>query len=252
MTAIVAPTQGFRPFAAKELLDWWKRRAALITALAVSALGGIGTLATRIDELAGGVPSPAMLEPTSNVLGGQFDQWVVLAAIFGSIGLLVGERSSGTLAWTLSKPIARPALLVAKWLAAVAVLAVVAVVVPLSVSVAVATWAYGAVPDLPTVARFGVLLLAVAAFIVALDLALATKLDSVAGIAAIALAVFATPYLLGSIAPSIAAWWPTAIGATAGAVASGAPLEPASIAGWAIGLLAAGIAGVLIFSREDL
>jgi ABC-2 type transport system permease protein len=248
----IVHTQGFRAFLIKELREWWRRRAALTTAVAVSALGAIGTLATRIDELAGGVPTSAQLEPTANVLGAQFDQWVVLAAIFGSLGLVTTERATGTLAWTLSKPISRSAVLIAKWVAGVIVLAIAAVAIPLGVSVAIATVAYGGVADIADIATFGLCLVAVAAFIVALDLALATRLDSQAGIAAIAIAVFAAPYLIGSIAPSLAAWWPTAIGSLAGAIASGSALEYATLLGWAGSLVVAGAAGMLIFDREDL
>jgi hypothetical protein len=245
-------SQGFRPFLAKEVREWWRRRAALTTALAVSALGAIGTLAARIDEWAGGVPTAAQLDPTASVLGAQFGQWVVMAAIFGSVGLLTTERATGTLAWTLSKPISRPALLGAKWLGGVGVLTVTAVAIPLLVSTVVATLAYGAMPDLAIVVTFALGLTAVAAFIVALDLALATRVDSQAGIAAIAFAVFATPYLLGSLAPALATWWPTTIGVLAGDIASGAPLETATLVGWAGGLVVAATAGVLVLDREDL
>jgi ABC-2 type transport system permease protein len=251
MTAIVH-SQGFRAFVIKELRDWWRRRAALTTAVAVSVLGAIGTLATRIDEWGGGVPTTAQLDPTANVLGAQFYQWVVLAAIFGSLGLLTTERATGTLAWTLSKPISRSAVLIAKWVAGVVVLAMAAVAIPLGVSVAIATAAYGGVPDIATITTFGLCLVAVAAFIVALDLALATRLDSQAGIAAIAFAVFAAPYLIVSIAPSLAAWWPTAIGWLADAFASGSAIELATLLGWAGSMVVAGAAGILIFDREDL
>lgn len=252
MTAISIPAQGFRPFLAKELHEWWTRRAALTTFIVVSALGILGTLATRMDEAMGGVPTAAMLDPTTNVLGAKFDQWVVMAAIFGSLGLLTTERASGTLAWTLSKPISRSSLLLAKWSAAVVVIAIAGIALPLTVSAAVATTAYGSAPDVGTVATFGLLLAAVAAFIVALDLALATRLDSQAGIAAIAFAFFAAPYLLGSLAPAAAAFWPTAIGAIAGAVAVGGSLEAATLVGWAGSLVAAGAVGTLILGRTDL
>ena len=251
MTAILH-TQGFRAFLIKEFREWWRRRAALVTVVAVSVLGAIGTLATRIDEWAGGVPTSAQLDPTANVLGAQFDQWVMMAAIFGSLGLVTTERATGTLAWTLSKPISRSAVLIAKWVAGVIVLAIAAVAIPLGVSVAIATVAYGGVVDTTTIATFGLCLVAVAAFIVALDLALATQLDSQAGIAAIAFAVFAAPYLIGSIAPSLAAWWPTAIRSLAGVIASGSALELGTLLGWAGSMVVAGAAGMLIFDREDL
>jgi ABC-2 type transport system permease protein len=252
MIAIRPRTQGFRPILSKELHEWWARRAALVIFLAVAALGAIGTLATRIDETAGGVPDPAMLASTANVLNAKFDQWVVMAAILGTIGLLTAERGSGTLAWTLSKPVSRTALLGAKWTGAVMVTAVAAVALPLLVSVGIATVAYGGVPDIATVATFGLLLVAAAAFFVALDLALATRIDSQAGIAAIALAFFAAPFLLAGVLPALAVWWPTSIGVAAVDVASGAPLEVGTVLGWAAGLIVVGVLGAIALDREEL
>lgn len=243
---------GFRPLLAKELREWWRRRAAQTTLVVVSALTVIGTLAPRFDEIAGGVPSGSPFIPTAAVLGSKLDQWVVLAAIFASLGLVTPERVSGTLAWTLSKPVGRPALLLAKWVAGAIVLAVTAVVIPLVLSAGVATIAYGSAPDVATVATFGLLLIAVSASFVALELALATAIDSQAAIAAIAFAVFAAPYLFGSLSPAVATWWPTSIGAMAGSVALGEPMPVATLIGWLGGLLVCGVAGTSILTRKDL
>jgi ABC-2 type transport system permease protein len=249
MTEMLA---GTRPLLAKETRDWWRRRAAQTTLIAVSFLAAVGTLATRIDEMAGGVPNAAQLIPTANVLGSKLDQWVVLAAIFGSLGLVTTERASGTLAWTLSQPVGRPAFLLAKWVAAIVVFAVTAVVIPLAVSAGVATVAYGSPPDLVTVATFGLLLIAVTASFVALELALATALDSQAAIAAISFAVFAAPYLLGSLVPALAIWWPTSLAATAGPVALGEPIPVATVIGWLAGLLICSLGGSTLLSRRDI
>jgi ABC-type transport system involved in multi-copper enzyme maturation permease subunit len=252
MTATTPPLLGFRPFFRKELADWWQRRAALITFAVVAALGAMGTLATRIDELAGGVAEAAMLDPTANVLNAKFEDWILFAGIFASIGILTQERVMGTLAWTLSKPVSRSSVLLAKWTAAVVMLAVFAVALPLVVSVGIATWAYGSLPDLGSVAVFGLILVAVPAFFVGFNLALATRLGSQAGIAAAAFAVFGAPYLLVSFLPIVAEVWPTAMGAMAGAVAGGADPNLPTIAGWAVAVAAVGALGLLALGREDL
>jgi ABC-type transport system involved in multi-copper enzyme maturation permease subunit len=243
---------GFRPFLRKEVFEWWQRRAALVTFLVVSGLGIVGTLATRIDELAGGVPTAAELDPTANVLNAQFDQWILFAGIFASIGMLITERVTGTLAWTLSKPISRSSVLVAKWFGALIMLIAFAVILPLAVSVAVATWSYGGVPDLATVARFGLVLIALPAFFVALNLAVATRIDSQAAVAAIAFAVVGAPYLIGSFVPGVAELWPTSIAAMAAPFAIGEPANLPTVASWAISLVVIGLAGLLIFNREDM
>ncbi len=252
MTASIAPQPGFRPFLRKELQEWWLRRAALVTFVTVAAMGTVGTLATRIDEAAGGVPTAEMLNATVNIFNARFDQWVLMAGIFASIGMLVPERASGTLAWTLSKPVSRTSVLLAKWSAAVLMLALFAVVLPLAWMVGVATLSYGNVPDLAAIARYGGVLIALPALFVALNLALATRLDNQAGIAAISFGVAFAPYLLSAFGPSIADLWPSSIATVAGALAIGEPANGLTVVSWGLTVVVLGLAGLWIFNREDM
>lgn len=252
MIASTAPLRGFTPFLRKELSEWWRRRSALIILAVVSALGILGTLATRIDELGGGVPTAAMLDPTANVLGAQFDQWILFTGIFASIGMLTQERTTGTLAWTLSKPVSRASVLLAKWTAGVAVIGVFALVLPLAVSVAVATWSYGELPDLGAVGRFGLVLLGVPAFFVALNLALATRINSQAAIGAIALGVAGAPYLIGGFVPAAAELWPSSIVALAAPFATGTAPNVPTLVSWAVAVVALGLIGIMVLDREDM
>lgn len=252
MNVAKRPLQGFWPFFWKEISEWWKGRGALTTALVLSALGTLGTLSTRIDEWAGGIPTAAELDPTYNILGAQFQQWIVFASIFASIGMLIKERESGTLAWTLSKPVSRSALLLAKWLAGTVMLTVFGLVIPLTVNVGIATLAYGSLPDLGAVATMGAWMAAIPAFVVALNLALATRVQSQAAIAAIGFGVALAPYLANSFVPVVAELWPTSMAQMATMVAAGdAPYLP-TITSWAATLVVVGIGGLLVFSREDL
>jgi ABC-type transport system involved in multi-copper enzyme maturation permease subunit len=252
MNATAVPLQGFWPFFAKELSEWWKGRGALATVVVLSALGTLGTFATRIDELGGGTPTAAQLDPTSNILGAQFEQWIVFASIFASIGMLVSERSSGTLAWTLSKPVSRSALLLAKWSAGTLMLTAFGLVIPLAWTMGIATFAYGELPNPATIAEFGLLLAAAPAFIVALNLALATRLQSQGAIAAIGFAVAVTPYIASTFLPILAELWPTSMAHMATVVASGEAPNLPTITSWAVALVVVGGAGLLIFRGEDL
>lgn len=252
MNATTRPLQGFWPFFRKELSEWWKGRGALTTAVVLSALGTLGTLSTRIDELAGGIPTSAELDPTRNIIGAQFQQWIVFAALFASIGMLIKERDSGTLAWTLSKPVSRSALLLAKWLAGTLMLTVFGLFIPLAFSMGIATWAYGSVPDLGAVATMGAWMAAIPAFMVALNLALATRVQSQAAIAAIGFGIALAPYLANTFAPVIAQLWPTSMAQMATLVAAGeAPYVP-TVTSWAVTLVVVGLGGLFVFSREDL
>jgi ABC-type transport system involved in multi-copper enzyme maturation permease subunit len=252
MNAASRPLQGFWPFFSKELSEWWKGRGVLATVVVMSALGALGTLATRIDALAGGVPTPGELDPTNNILGSQFEQWIVYASIFASIGLLINERTSGTLAWTLSKPVSRSSLLVAKWAAATLMLTTFGLVVPLAVNTAIATWAYGGIPDLAAVAKLGLWMAAVPAFVVAFNLALATRVQSQGAIAAIGFAMALTPYIASTLSPVAAELWPTSMAQMATFVAAGGAPNLPTVAAWALALVLVGGVGLLRFSREDL
>jgi ABC-type transport system involved in multi-copper enzyme maturation permease subunit len=253
MTAATFSMQGFRPFLRKEVSEWGQRRASAATFVGVTALGLLATLATRIDELASGsVPLAADLDPTANVIGAQFEQWVLFASIFGSIGLMIGERGSGTLAWTLSKPMSRSSFLLTKWVVAVVMLGLFGIALPLAVCVAVATLAYGSTPDLARVATLGIVLLALPAFFVALNLALSTRTNSQAGLAAIALGLAAVPAIFGGFVPVLAELWPTSMATLATVMASGGAPHFPTILSWLFVVIGLGVAGLIAFGREDL
>jgi ABC-type transport system involved in multi-copper enzyme maturation permease subunit len=243
---------GFAPFLGKELREWWQRRGALVTLAVMGAFGTMGTLAAKIDALAGDGQTPVPVDTTVAILGSQFQSFLMMTAIFASIGMLAQERQTGTLAWTLSKPISRRSVLLAKWVAGVVMLDVFGVILPLAWMSVLATLIYGSAPDLVIVARFAAVLLAVPALFVALNLALATRVDSQAGIAGISIALAYVPSLLGAFAPSVAALWPSAIVPIAGAIAAGQSVDVATVGSVPVGIALIGLVGLASFAREDL
>ena len=66
----------------------------------------------------------------------KWDQWVFFFAIVFSVSLLIVERDRGTLAWSLSKPLSRRAMLAGKWIGAMAVYVPFGIVLPMVVCVA--------------------------------------------------------------------------------------------------------------------
>ena len=184
--------------------------------------------------------------PLDNLLIALGTQFIVLAAIFATMSLLVAERDSGTLAWTISKPVSRTSVLVSKWLTSTLILWVAAVLVPLSLTTAVVAILYGA-PNLAAVAELGVLLIAVPAFFVAVALVAATFVPSQAAVGAIGLAVLAVPPILGGIIPAAAPFFPTSIFDWAVAVSTGGPASPATPIAWFVGM-----AALLLVARRRL
>ena len=251
----VSPLLGVGPFIRKELQEWLRSRRAAILLGVTSLMMVLNTLSARFAAMSATsahIPVPASLsfDPTTNVLV-KWPQWVFFFAIVFSASLLVVERDRGTLAWTLSKPVSRTALLVGKWVAAMVMFTIFGIVLPMTASVVAAVVAYGT-PDLSKVLVATVLLTTTPAFFFALTLALATVLPSQPPVAGIAAGVAIAPGLLGSIVPAIADWLPPTMGPWAVAVATGHPASWATPVAWAVGTVAAAAFGIAMLRRADL
>jgi len=249
---------GFATFFRKELQWWWSGRAAIVVFAIATLLGGLSVLGDRLAltiATAQGQPIPAgaiTLDPTLNVLNAQWDQWLVFITIFVSMGLLTTERDSGTLAWSLSKPLSRTSLLLAKWSAALVMLGIFAIALPMLVGTALAPLAYGGLPDLGSVAMLAMLMLSVPAFFLAITLAAGTWIRSQAGIAGIAFAVAAMPLVVGMFLPTVAQLWPSSIGGWSTALVGGIEVAPGPPLAWVAGMVFLAVVAGGYFAREDL
>lgn len=125
------PLRGFRPLLRKELATWTRTRSGWLQLLVwLVVLNGLMTL-----------PLVFMRELFTTELGGTFeaalDMFFNLAALApyaGAIilahGAIIGERQLGTAAWVLSKPVARSAFVLSKFVATGLGLVVTALLVP--------------------------------------------------------------------------------------------------------------------------
>jgi ABC-2 type transport system permease protein len=244
---------GFGTFFRKEMADWVRSRRALVVGAFVVATAIFTTVVPLIVGLSGGNGGPALsLDPTDNVLLGWRGQTMPIVALLASMSLLSGERDRGTLAWSLTLSVSPTSILAAKWLAAVTVLGVVTILVPLSASVAVATVAYGGLPDLGAVGLFAALYLAVPAFYVTLTLALGTFVKGTAGIAGLGFLVMFFPTIVGAILPVVAEASPTAIGGWAMAVATGGPASTLSLLGFLVSMAVLVVTAKVVFDRQEV
>jgi ABC-type transport system involved in multi-copper enzyme maturation permease subunit len=249
---------GFATFFRKELQWWWSGRAAIVVFGMTTLLGAFSVLGDRLAltiATAQNQPIPAgaiTLDPTLNVLNAQWDQWLVIITIFVSMGLLTTERDGGTLAWSLSKPLSRTSLLLAKWSAALVALGIFGIALPMLVGTALAPLAYGGLPDLGRVATLALLMLSVPAFFLAVTLALGTRMRSQAWIAGIAFAVAAVPLVVGMFLPAVAQLWPSSIGGWSTALAAGGPIVLGPPLAWIAGMVVLAVLAGRHFAREDL
>lgn len=243
---------GFGTVFRKEIREWVRgRRAIVVGAVALAS----AILTTVISYMVGATGESGgvvlTLDPTANVLLGWGGQTFAIMALLASMSLLSGERDRGTLAWSLTLPVSPTSILAAKWLAAVLVFAVVAIAVPLAVSSVIAVPVYGGLPDLATVAVFGVLYVAIPAFYVALALALGTAVRGTGGIAGIGFLVMFLPTLIGALVPIVAELSPTAIGDWALAVATGRPASILTLIGFVGTMTILAVVAKVIFDRQE-
>ena len=248
------PLLGLGTVTRKELTEWVRGPKALII-LGVSVLGAVFmTLIPFIAQATNEAADAGLLshDPTANVLLGWTGQTVALIAILSTMALLSTERDRGTLAWTLTNPVSPWSVVAAKYIVAFTVFAATAVVLPMLVSVALATVAYGGLPDLRIVGTFVALFLALPAFYVALTVALGTAVKSTVGVAGIAFSVMFLPQILGGLLPIIGELSPTSIGSWARHVAKGEPASMLTPIGWAISMVVLIVGAKVVFDRQEL
>jgi ABC-2 type transport system permease protein len=228
----------------KDLAEWLHGKRPWIVFGITSFVFALAAANARITEWAarsfpaesGDAPAKVLsVQPLDNVLFAIATQFIVLAVIFATMSLLLAERDSGTLAWTISKPVSRTSVLVSKWLTSTFSLWVAAVVIPLSLTTALVTILYG-LPDLAIVVALGVTLITVPAFFVAVALTAATFVPSQAAVGAIGVAVFVAPQIVGGVVPAITPFFPGSIFDWAVAASTGGSASLATPVAWLVGL----------------
>ena len=246
MTASIVSSRfaGFRPLVRRELAEWRHSRRIVVIPVVMSLFMVLSAANSWIvSQVVANVPgaeapdAPISLDPLQNLLAAVGSQIFVLAAIFATMSLLVGERERGTLAWVASKPVSRGAIWASKALAGSAVVGLVAVVIPMAITTAVVAAIYG-VPAIGPVLAITTGMVVLSALFVVIGLAVSTVVTSQAAVAAIGFAMFFVPALLLAIVPvDIEAFLPTSILGWSVGLAMGAPVGFATPVAWAVAMI---------------
>jgi ABC-2 type transport system permease protein len=240
----------------KELGQWWGTRKWWVQLLIwLVLLNGITTIQMLEDPAAIGFTAA---EQAQDIVRTFFLMGAVVTAI-GVIttlqGAIVGERQLGTAAWVMSKPVARPAFILAKAVAHAIGFGLTAAVVPalvfaieaqLLISMSLAPAAY--------LAGVGLLVLG-QLFYLALTLLLGAAVRSRGPIAGIGLAVvLGGLFFKGMLPPALVMLLPWLLPEIGGMVTLGMPLPP----NWFVPIIATGCAIVAMtavavwrFAREE-
>jgi ABC-2 type transport system permease protein len=254
------PFLGFGTVLRKELTEWFKGPKALIVT-GVSVVGAIFMtvipfVVKATNQAAESGPGQTQMlltmDPTTNVLLGWTGGTVALIAVVATMALMSAERDRGTLAWSLTNPVSPMSIISAKFIAAMLVFSATAIILPLAVSIGLATVVYGGLPDLSIVGTFALLYLTLPAFYIALTVGLGTAIKSTAGVAGVAFAVMFVPQVIGGLVPVVTNLSPTSIGNWAMLVAKGQPASMLTPIGWAISMIVLVLGAKLVFDRQEL
>ena len=209
LAGAVGPFTGFGNFFRKELGDWWKSWRFLIVLIVMTVIAEFIVfftydLAGRFRrDFQGQIELPSeQLVVTISALGSLNPHapgivLQILIIIFSTMGIMAVEKSSGTLAWSLTKPLGRTGLLVAKWLAATMMLWLAMCVVPILISTISISAYYGINPYFDKMAPVVGSAFAWIALWVLLSLTISLGFRSQAAVAGILVAFWLVPYIFG-------------------------------------------------------
>jgi len=120
---------GLRNLLRAEMASWWKTRTWWVQSLIWVCV--IDLLLITVVSAGGSADEPSMsiLELISlyGIFGGMFTS---VGVVIHMQGALVGEKISGTAAWVMSKPVARPAFVLSKLLGNAFGIAMTAIIIP--------------------------------------------------------------------------------------------------------------------------
>ncbi|MCU0494129.1 MAG: ABC transporter permease [Chloroflexaceae bacterium] len=273
------PLLGFGPFVRKEAHEWrrskrlWILLVLMLLFSLFALLGPIGLRAlvqtvpaasemsapagTALAMLPDAFVSPAALSNTLAVIASGSGMALFLL-VLTTANILVVERQSGTLAWNLTKPLARRSLVLAKWGVATLLFWLASSIVPLLLTFIPGVLLYGGLPTDPLlVLGTSLVLLLSSAFGVLLVLFLSLFLNNQGAIIGIALGLYFAPLALGNALPeAMRPWlerlWPTHVDRPFSALLAGQPLDPIALVAavaWFIGLTALTFT---IFQRQEV
>lgn len=248
------PLAGFPTFFRKEIAEWWHSRRAGILLLATSALFSMATLGSKLDNVGdGSVVKRGSLDPTTNALVPWLTPMALsLVAIVTVISVLVSERASGTLAWNLTKPLSRGAILTAKWAAGTLMYFVFGIFLPMMAALGVATVAYGGLPDVARVASVALPMVLLPMFYLALSIAVGAVSSSYAAVAGVSFAFLMVPAMARSFLPKpVLEALPTQIGSWVAGIATAAPVSVATPLGWVVGMGLVAVVAKFAFDRQE-
>jgi ABC-type transport system involved in multi-copper enzyme maturation permease subunit len=203
---------GLGNYTRKDAAEWIKTKRAFWTAVVAQALMLLGALAMRGYATIQPGGQGINLDPSFNMANVGWETNVPLLVVFATMGMLAAERSSRTLAWSLSMPLNRTSVLVSKLLTNIAALGLLAAILPLATTLIAIRLAYGAFPDAASVFLPWLTGIAIGIYLLVLNLASNVFFKSQASATGIAVVTaLVIPGLIQTLWQAASPWWPISI-----------------------------------------
>ncbi len=247
------PMAGFGRFLAKEAREWVRTRRFVMMALVATFFALSGAMMERVRQLTGDTSAPIILDPGYSLTMVGWDSLVPLFAAFGTVGLITAELERGTLAWSLSMPLSRPAVLLAKLLAGIVFVGITVVVIPEFVSVAAIRVAYDGFPHGEQLFWEPLGGLAMGVFVVALNLSVSAFVRSQIAVMGATLCTVLTIWpLMGLLSKDLQRFMPTSIYEFVTAYGKGEAAHPQTLVAWTVGTALLVIVALVQFRRREI
>jgi ABC-type transport system involved in multi-copper enzyme maturation permease subunit len=243
---------GFGNFARKDLAEWFRTKRFMWTALTAVGMMAFGVTAAKIARAvdpAAEVP----LDASTNMYMAGWETFIPIFAVFSTMGMIVSERESRTLAWSLSMPLTRSAVLLSKLVTSIVALSVSVVLLPELAAVVTARAVYGEFPNADAMVCPVAGGVAIALLLILLTLATSVFFRSQRAVVGVALCVgLVIPGVISSLLPAAVAWWPISIDQWIENLGAGKPLQAVTPIVWLASLVVLAAAAKLRFDREEL
>ncbi|HWI59408.1 MAG TPA: ABC transporter permease [Bacillota bacterium] len=229
---------------------WW--RQAIVWTLILNGIIATVMLASRSE------PTPVDIPPFRTAMEVFFKMAAIFTVIGGALRIqdaIIGERQLGTAAWILSKPVARPAFVLTKFLAHVTGMTVLSILLQCSILALQTYYWSGQWPEpLPYLGAMGLLTLNLA-YYQAFCLMLGTFFQGRGAVTGAAMGVLFAGQMVPGVAPWTVKLMPWALGDFAVATTTGTALPdwalfPLLVPAASIGLFLA--VAVWRFQQEEM
>ena len=199
-TTVKGGLTGFGNLLDKELGSWWRTRRWLVHLVLWQVVISGFVLMINLELRGESTPERAVSE-TMQIFFQAGGFFALIGAVLVTQGAIVGEKSSGTAAWVLTKPTTRKSLILSKFVGITATFLLLALVIPAVAVLGTLQLIWGKIPDPIHFAEAVGIIGLHQIFYIAFTLMLGSFLNSRGPVSGIALGFWVSGFIIPNFAP---------------------------------------------------